>query len=370
MKGILTKLMSVVVCAAMMIPVAEAQHRPGSNGGRTSRPAQQSRPQGNHSRPANSSPRPGSGSRPGSNGQGNRPGNGDGNNRPNSGNHGTRPGFGNNNNRPDNGNHGNLRPGNGNLRPGFGNDNNRPDHGNFHPGNGNYRPGGNGNHRPDPGRPDGVRPGFNHNNRPGNHHGPNDGYRPGNNHGPNMGHRPGHGPRPPHMAPPPRPYRPSGFRGPFARPLPPPPGWRPRPGIPVINGILGLTFGAGIGISLDYLFNNGYTVDGYGNDMIYLRNVPALNYMWTDATLYYGNGGGFDGSSFYYSTPYYDLARYNAVYNTLVGTYGMPVAVNNGAGTFLSTWYGGNNGFITLRFNAQATVGGGVRYFTTLSFGN
>ncbi|MDE6495365.1 MAG: hypothetical protein K2L30_03910 [Duncaniella sp.] len=358
MKGILTKLMSVVVCMAMMAPLAEAQHRPGSNGGRTSRPTQQTRPQGNHSRPANSGSRPGTGnsSRPNNNGQGTRPGNGN--------NH--RPGTGNGNNRPNSGNHG-TRPGSGNNhRPGN-NDNHRP-------GNGNHRPGGNGGHRPDPGRPDGVRPGFNHNNRPGNGHGPNEGHRPGHNSGHrpghNMGHRPGHSHRPPYVAPPSRPYRPSGFRGPFSRPLPPPPGWRPRPGIPVINGILGLTFGSGISISLDYLFNNGYTVDGYGNDMIYLRNVPALNYIWTDATLYYGNGGGFDGSSFYYSTPYYDLGRYNAVYNTLVGTYGMPVAVNNGAGTLLSTWYGGNNGFITLRFNAQATVGGSVRYFTTLSFGN
>lgn len=352
MKGILTKLMSVIVCVAMMAPVAEAQHRPGTNGGRTSRPAQQARPQDNHSRPSNSGARPGNGnnSRPGNNGQGtrpgnggnHRPGNGTGSNRPNNGNHGTRPGSGNNNHRPGNGNGDNLRPGNGN-----------------------HRPGGNGNHRPD-----GVRPGFNHNNRPGNSHGPGVGHRPGNHPGPGMGHRPGHVHRPPHMIPPSRPYRPSGFRGPFSRPLPPPPGWHPRPGIPVINGILGLTFGAGIGISLDYLFSNGYTIDGYGNDMIYLRNVPALNYMWTDATLYYGNGGGFDGSSFYYSTPYYDLARYNAVYNTLVGTYGMPVAVNNGGGMFLSTWYGGNNGFVTLRFNAQATVGGSVRYFTTLSFGN
>lgn len=364
MKGILTKLMSVVVCMAMMAPLAEAQHRPGSNGGRTSRPTQQTRPQGNHSRPANSGSRPGTGnsSRPNNNGQGTRPGNGNnhrpgtgnGNNRPNSGNHGTRPGSGNNHRPGNNGSGNNHRPGNNgsgnNHRPGN-NDNHRP-------GNGNHRPGGNGGHRPDPGRPDGVRPGFNHNNRP------------GNSHGPAVGHRPGHSHRPPYVAPPSRPYRPSGFRGPFSRPLPPPPGWRPRPGIPVINGILGLTFGSGISISLDYLFNNGYTVDGYGNDMIYLRNVPALNYIWTDATLYYGNGGGFDGSSFYYSTPYYDLGRYNAVYNTLVGTYGMPVAVNNGAGTFLSTWYGGNNGFITLRFNAQATVGGSVRYFTTLSFGN
>jgi len=164
------------------------------------------------------------------------------------------------------------------------------------------------------------------------------------------------------MAPPHRPYRPVIAR-PHYRPVPPP-AWRPRRGIPVIRGILGLTFGAAINVSLDYLYNSGYTVDGYGNNIVYLRNVPAMNYIWTDGALYYGNGG-LDASSFYYSTPGYDLTRYNAVYSNLVNVYGMPVTVNNTGGVMSSTWFGGNNGYITLSFGA-GTAG---RFLTTLTLG-
>ena len=132
----------------------------------------------------------------------------------------------------------------------------------------------------------------------------------------------------------------------------------------MIRGILGLTFGAAFNVSLDYLYNSGYTVDGYGNNIVYLRNVPAMNYIWTDGALYYGNGG-LDASSFYYSTPGYDLSRYNAVYSTLVNTYGVPVTVINSGGMMTSTWFGGNNGYITLSFGA-GTAG---RFLTTLPLG-
>ena len=55
----------------------------------------------------------------------------------------------------------------------------------------------------------------------------------------------------------------------------------------------------------------------------------------------HGNSG-LDVSSFYYSTPVYDLARYNNVYNSLVATYGMPISVNNTVGSIGATWFGGN----------------------------
>lgn len=154
---------------------------------------------------------------------------------------------------------------------------------------------------------------------------------------------------------------------PYRRPLLPP-GWHPHRGIPVIRGILGLTFGTAINLSLDYLIGSGYTIDGYTNDMVYLRNINAMNHMWTDAALYYGTAG-LDASSFYYSTPYYDLGRYNSVYNSLVATYGMPVTVNNVSGSLGATWFGGNNGYITLSFGAN-NINGGLRYLTTLTFGN
>ncbi|MDE6389920.1 MAG: hypothetical protein K2L26_00700, partial [Duncaniella sp.] len=241
------------------------------------------------------------------------------------------------------------------------------------------RPGDNHGHRPG-----GNRPGDNHGHRPGgNRPGDNHGHRPGGNRpGDNHGHRPG-GPRPgnnwnhrpgnnwnhahnnhrPGMMPPPyRPYRPVIVR-PHTRPVPPPM-WRPRPGLPVLRSVLGLTFGSALSVSLDFLIGNGYTVDGYTSDIVYLRNVPALNYIWTDGALYYG-ASGLDGSSFYYSTPGRDITRYNSCYNVLVNTYGTPVSVVRDGGGVVSTWFGGNNGYITLSFGA----GQAGRFLTTLSYG-
>lgn len=110
-------------------------------------------------------------------------------------------------------------------------------------------------------------------------------------------------------------------------------------------------------------------VDGYGPDVVYLRNVSQMSYIWPDATLYYGNGG-FDRSQFVYSTGAYDMSRYNNVYNNLVLQYGSPVNyVNNGNG-FTATWFGSGNGYISLHFGPNYTTGGQLRYFTTLTFGN
>ena len=352
MRRILHILSIFLLCSALSAPAVFAQRHGGANNGhrteRTNRGTSPSRG-GNHSRPSQSRPTQGrpnnGGSRPGING-----GNHGNNNRPNhGGNVGNRP-----DNKPGKPNVGN-RPGGNNRpegnRPGIngGNhgNNNRPNHG----GNVGNRPGGN--HRPE-----GGRPGINNQHRPNR---PGAIHRPGHNHG----YRPGHGVRPPHMAPPHRPYRPVMHR-PHYRPLPPP-GWHPRRGIPVIHGILGLTFGTAINLSLDYLFNSGYHVDGYTNDIVYLRNVNALNYIWTDAALYYGTGG-LDASSFYYSTPRYDLARYNSVYNSLVATYGVPVSINNTVNSMGATWFGGNNGYITLSFGTN-NLNGGLRYLTTLTFG-
>lgn len=214
--------------------------------------------------------------------------------------------------------------------------------------NGNRRPSGSYNHD------------FGGNNRPGmGNHRPDAGNRPG------MGHRPDrfHESRPPVMRPTNRPYRPVMSR-PVSRPIPPP-AWRPRRGLPVVHGVLGLTFGVAFNASLDYLYSSGYSIDGYGNDIVYLRNVPALNFVWTDAALYYGTGG-LNASSFYYSTPVYDMSRYNSVYTSLVGTYGMPVSVANTGGIVSSTWFGGNNGYITLSYGAGSGAG---RFLTTLTLG-
>ena len=213
---------------------------------------------------------------------------------------------------------GNHRP-EGN-RPG----NHRPE-GN-RPGNGNHRPGGD---RPGNHRPEGNRPG-NGNHRPG-------GDRPGFGN-----HRPGNG---------------------FHRPVPPP-AWRWHAGGPAFGTILGLTLGTSIGLSISTLANSGYSVSSYGDDVVYLSNVPQMNYNWPDAALYYTDGR-LCGSQFTYTTGYYDMGRYNALYNTFVSRYGAPVGYSNTGGAVTANWFGADGRYVTLSF---ASANGA--YYTTLSFGN
>ncbi len=170
------------------------------------------------------------------------------------------------------------------------------------------------------------------------------------------------------MAPPRRPGLPLDPR-PFVCP-PRPAHWHPGPRVPLLQSILGITLGTALNVSLNYLFNQGYAVDGYGTDVVYLRNVPQLNLYWPDATLYYGPAGGLIGSEFVYSTLGYDRARYNTVYNILAAQYGNPYVQNLVGGGVQATWWGSNNSFISLQFNSQMSVGGQMRYFTTLTFGN
>lgn len=243
------------------------------------------------------------------------------------------------------------------------------------PGNNQGRPGGNGiGNGARPGNNQGRPGGHGRPDRPGNHYGNRPDYRPDYRPG-NRPDRPGYRPvvpgrprpgRPAVMAPPPRPYRP--IARPWSRPVPPP-SWRPYRGCPVIGSILGITFGTALNLSLDYLYNNGYTVDGYGNNVVYLRNIPQMSYTWPDATLYYGNAG-LERSQFIYSTAYYDLTRYNSLYNSFMGSYGAPVGYSNAGNGFVATWFGYNNGYISLEFRPMYTSGGQLRYYTTLTFGN
>lgn len=183
--------------------------------------------------------------------------------------------------------------------------------------------------------------------------------------------RPGAGAamRPSTMTPAPRPYRPTPPPTAYTRPVPPT-SWKPTTGIPTISGILGITFGTGFNLSLNYLYGAGYNISGYGNNAVYLTDIYMLNYIWPDATLYYSNYG-LTYSEFYYSTPYYDLARYNAVRANLIATYGPPVVTTIPAGGgYQTTWFGYNNSYITLTFSAATSMGGGIRYYTTLTYGN
>ena len=309
------------ICGILVVPVMDAQRRPGTNGNRPSTTAGTGSRNGGRTSSAPSRSQGNSGSQTtGRNGgsrtpdrqQGSRPGNSNGGNSGATRNPGNKPGAA-----PGRNNGASSTPGR--------NDSRRPS-----------TPGHSASRR-QPSRP-APRPGVGHPSRPAR----------------------------PHVAAPVRHQRPP--MRPYSRPLPPP-SFRPHHGCPVIHGILGLTFGTAIGLSLDYLYNGGYTVDSYSNDVVYLRNVSAMSYVWPDATLRYTSAG-LASSHFMYSTSYYDLTRYNSLYDSLVAQYGSPVnyeAVNNG---YVATWFGYDNGYISLEYGPQYTTGGHLRYFTTLTFGN
>lgn len=318
MKRLIRIFVIALVSIAMMVPPIEAQSRTTGNRNERSHSTQNSRPN-NSGRPSNSSGRPGNnnnGHRPGNNNPG-RPGNNNNGHRPgnNGGSNGHRPGN-NNPGRPGNNNNGH-RPGNNGHNPG------RPGHGGYNPG------------------------------RP---------HRPGGDYRPNRPNRPH---RPTVIVPPHRPHRPP--MRPWSRPVPPP-SWRPRPAAPVIASILGITFGTAINMSLDYLINRGYTIDGYGNDAVYLRDVNEMSYYWPDATLYYG-AGGLARSEFLYSTSYPDPMRYNSLYTRFNRTYGPPINIVRTGGVLSATWFAPNRGYVTIDYRSQYSLGGDLRYFTTLTFG-
>lgn len=164
------------------------------------------------------------------------------------------------------------------------------------------------------------------------------------------------------MRPPHRPHRPA--RIVWHRP-PVPHGYRPYHGAPVIDRILGLTFGTLYSTSLDYLYNNGYVIDGYDTDIVYLRDVTIVGTLWPDAMLNYDTAGRLSYAQFYYSTGYLDHTRYNRVYRDLCAVYGPPIEVAPGTVAASATWFGGNTtGYVTL--SLSNTDG---RCYTSLTVG-
>lgn len=146
--------------------------------------------------------------------------------------------------------------------------------------------------------------------------------------------------------------------------------FRPTSTGPVISTILGVTLGTALNISLNYLLNNGYAVTGYTNDALYLNNVYQLNMMWPNATLYYNQYGALSGSEFVYSTPYYDMNRYNMTYRQLLNAYGNPVSTNStyGGGVEVN-WFGYDGQYVSLQYSPANAYDGTYRYYTILSFG-
>lgn len=234
-----------------------------------------------------------------------------------------------------------------------------------------------------------VAPGNGGNNKPGNGGNvkPGNGGKPGNsgnggNYSDNRGGNRGGGNRPPVANPANNPYR-DNFRHNYehsnwGRPLPPPARpyrpaplryyrpvvpthYRPYAGAPVIDRILGISFGSLFNVSLNYLYSNNYYIDGYDSDIIYLRDVRMLNLLWPDVMLCYDSYGRLANAQFVISTGYADRSRYNRLYHDLSAVYGPPISVD-AAG---ATWFGGNTtGYVTL-----SAAMNGARFYTTLSVG-
>ena len=164
------------------------------------------------------------------------------------------------------------------------------------------------------------------------------------------------------MPPPHRNYRPIGR--PIPRPVPPH-GYHHCHTAPVIHTILGITFGTLYNVSLDYLYNKGYEIDGYADNTVYLRNVPEMGYTWPDATIYYDSYGRLASSQFIYSTSFSALGRYDRLYHTLSMTYGSPVSASWNGAHRETIWYGGDaRGYVSLEYDYS-----GGRYYTILSYG-
>lgn len=349
MKRLFKALAAMMLCGAMVAPMAEAQGRGNRNGGRPST--------------SSSSSRPSSASRPSSGGSSSRPSS-VGGQRPSS--------------RPSSSQSGFTRPSNSGQRP-TATPPSRPNN-NFNDNNATTRPGHNDNNTATrPGHNPGTRPGHNDNNAPGRPDYGSGGTRPGNGFGPGRpgsgnhavrpggspAHRPHPGVRPRPNTPPPA-YRPVPPR-PWVRPVPPP-RWVPGPRVPTFTTLLGLSFGYGFNASINFLLSNNYTVHSYGNNTVYLNDVDMLNMMWPDATLYYSNGG-LQYGDFIYATDYYDTARYNMTYSRMVNAYGNPVSTSYPDNGMRTCWYGRDGRFVTLTYAPMRGADGYLRYYTTLSFG-
>jgi hypothetical protein len=128
----------------------------------------------------------------------------------------------------------------------------------------------------------------------------------------------------------------------------------------VIDRILGLVFGTLYNASLDYLYYNGYYIDGYADGIIYLRDVPMLNLYWPDVMLNYEYNKLINAQFVYYSS-YYDTSRYNRVYRSLHRVYGAPVYRD---GMTVSWYGGGSTGYVTLTM-----INDHGDYYTTMSIG-
>ena len=205
------------------------------------------------------------------------------------------------------------------------------------------------------------RPNSSHHGHPGNPGNPGHPGRPGNPGSTNHHH--GFHPTPP----PPRPYRP--IVRPAPRPVPPP-AFRPCPTAPMLTAVFGLPFGISINISIDNLRRDGYYIDGYNNNEVYLRNVYEMNYSWDDGVVIYDSSGRMQSARLYQSTYGYDSSRFDNLYSQICSQYGLPATQKYRNGEKTVTWYDRNGShYVSLAYNHMTSDGGYPRYYTILCYG-
>ncbi len=130
---------------------------------------------------------------------------------------------------------------------------------------------------------------------------------------------------------------------------------------PTIAGVLGLRWGTSFGNALNYLYYNGYYIDGFENSIVYLTDVELLDYDWDDVMLQFDGNNNLDYVEFAYWTPSYDTSRFFGLYNYLCSIYGSPVSFTNS----MYSWYGGDGiGYVNLGYQNDGDV-----FYTVLAFG-
>ena len=130
---------------------------------------------------------------------------------------------------------------------------------------------------------------------------------------------------------------------------------------PTIAGVLGLSWGTSFGNALNYLYYNGYYIDGFENSIVYLTDVELLGFDWDDVMLQFDGNDNLDYVEFAYWTSGYDTSRFFSLYNDLCSMYGSPVSYTNS----MYSWYGGDGiGFVNLGLDYSTDV-----CYTVLAFG-
>ena len=130
---------------------------------------------------------------------------------------------------------------------------------------------------------------------------------------------------------------------------------------PTIGGVLGLAWGTSFGNALNYLYYNGYYIDGYMDNIVYLTDVELLDYEWDDVMLQFDGNDNLDYVEFAYWDDTFSTSRFFSLYNYLCNTFGSPVSYNNS----MYSWYGGDGiGYVNLGMEYTSNVS-----YTVLAFG-